>query len=69
MWVLLHCYQAQGKVESALQLLDKISEGLGTLGGWAHPMAKRLSDKGTELLAVTPASLTRPSVSYETSFV
>lgn len=63
MWALLHCYQTQGKVESALPLLDKMIEALGTLRDQAHPFAKRLLDKRRELLAMTPTWPTRPSFS------
>jgi tetratricopeptide (TPR) repeat protein len=55
MWLLLNCYQEQGKIEEAIRIGDEIAEGVQSIGGEGlgtqHVFAKRLADKRRELLA------------------
>jgi tetratricopeptide (TPR) repeat protein len=56
LWFLLRCYQAQGKIEKAIQIGDELWEGVCTIGGEGlgtqHVFAKLLAEKREELLAV-----------------
>ena len=68
MWLLLKCYQEQGKIQDAIRIGDEIAEGVQNIGGEGlgpqHVFAKRLVDKRTELLAARehPATSPEPGV-------
>lgn len=54
MWLLLTCYQQQGKIEDAIRIGDELAEGVQTIGGEGlgsqHIFARRLADKRKDLL-------------------
>lgn len=55
MWLLLNCYEKQGKIQDAIRIGDELAEGVQTIGGEGlgsqHVFAKRLADKRRDLLA------------------
>lgn len=64
MWLLLNCYQKQGKIEDAIRIGDELAEGVQTIGGEGlgsqHLFAKRLADKRKDLLAARGDPETAP---------
>lgn len=56
MWLLLQCYEAQGKVLDAIRIGNELAEGVDTMGGEGlgpqHAFARSLSDKRKDLLAI-----------------
>ena len=56
LWLLLKCYQEQGKIDDAIRIGDELAEAVQTIGGEGlgsqHVFAKRLAGKQRELLAV-----------------
>ena len=53
MWMLLNCYDAQGKIDDAIRIGEELHEAVTTIGGQGlgtkHVFAKRLADKQEEL--------------------
>lgn len=55
MWLLLNCYQEQGKIDDAIRIGDELAEGVQAIGGEGlgpqHVFAKPLANKRRDLLA------------------
>lgn len=53
LWLLIQCYQEQGKIEDAIRVSDEVAEGVENIGGEGlgpqHAFAKLLADKRREL--------------------
>ena len=48
-WYTVECYQLQGKIQGAIELCTTILQGLRTLGGEQHPLARLVEKRLLEL--------------------